>query len=75
VLLLMLGVATVAGLSGYTGSVLARRRRRRARGVFVLGFLCGAVTGGVVRSRRRRRRVTYRVARCVLPSSRRSVAR
>ncbi len=41
--LLLLGVAATASVCGYAGSALSRRRRRGARGIFLIGFLCGTL--------------------------------
>lgn len=62
---LFIGVAIIAGACGYAGSIVGRRNPRR---VFVLGFLCGSVTGSVLRGRRRR--LANRTLRRVLPGSR-----
>ena len=64
---LLVAVAIVAAASGFLGSVVVRRRKRRARGVFVLGFLCGMTAGPLLRMRRRIRHVethsdAYRLA-------------
>ena len=48
----LLAVAIVAAISGFIASVLARRNKRRARGIFVVGFACGLVAGTVLRRRR-----------------------
>jgi uncharacterized membrane protein YbhN (UPF0104 family) len=50
---LLVAVAVIAGASGFFGSVVLRRRKRRARGVFVLGFVCGVTAGAILRARRR----------------------
>lgn len=52
-IVLLVAVAIVAATSGFLGSVVVRRRKRRARGVFVLGFLCGVTAGTFLRTRRR----------------------
>jgi hypothetical protein len=48
---LLLAVATVAALCGFVAST-ARRKKRRTRGIFLVGFFCGLVAGGVLRGRR-----------------------
>jgi len=62
---LLLGVAVVAALCGYLGSAIARRKRnkRRARGTFLLGFVCGSVAGVILRERRHRMKVLGVIAR------------
>lgn len=52
-IVLLIAVAAIASASGFLGSVVVRRRTRRARGVFVLGFLCGVTAGVILRTRRR----------------------
>jgi hypothetical protein len=52
-IVLLVTVAIVAAACGFLGSVVVRRRKRRARGVFVLGFLCGVTAGALLRTRRR----------------------
>jgi hypothetical protein len=49
VLLLAVGVA--AALCGYIASAVARRNKRRTRGVFLVGLFCGFTAGVVVRRR------------------------
>lgn len=56
---LVVGVAIVAAIGGY---LVGRPNPRRARQVFIAGFLCGSVTGSAVR-----RRLTQRAFRRVLP--------
>lgn len=41
--LLLLGIAATASVCGYAGSALSRRRKRRVRGIFLMGFLCGSL--------------------------------
>jgi uncharacterized membrane protein YfcA len=50
---LLLAVAIVSAACGFIGSAVARRNKRRARRVFLLGFVCGYVAGPVLRKRRR----------------------
>lgn len=56
---LVVGVAVVAAICGY---LVGRTNPRRARQVFLAGFLCGSVTGSAVR-----RRLAQRVFRRALP--------
>ncbi|MDT5118083.1 MAG: hypothetical protein QOE30_3822 [Mycobacterium sp.] len=51
-IVLLVAVAITAAACGFLGSVVVRRRKRRARGVFVLGFLCGVTAGALLRTRR-----------------------
>jgi hypothetical protein len=44
-------IGAVAG--GCVVSVVSRNRKRRARGLFLLGFLCGSTATALLRSRRR----------------------
>jgi hypothetical protein len=55
-IMLLVAVAVVAAAAGFLASVVVRRNKRRTRGVFVLGFLCGVTAGTLVRTRRRIRR-------------------
>jgi hypothetical protein len=50
---LLLVVAALASVSGYLGSALARRKKRRARTYFTVGFVCGLTTGAILRGRSR----------------------
>jgi uncharacterized membrane protein len=50
---LLVAVAVIAGAAGFLGSVVMRRKKRRARGVFVLGFVCGVTAGAILLARRR----------------------
>jgi hypothetical protein len=50
---LLLTVATVAAIGGYVASAVARRNKRRAHRIFLLGFFCGMVSGAILRGRRR----------------------
>lgn len=59
VMVLLLAVAAIASASGYVASAIARRNKRRARAVFVLGFFCGSLASAI---RRERHRGTYRSA-------------
>jgi hypothetical protein len=49
---LLLAVAIVASIGGFIASAAARRKRRRARGWFVIGFVCGVVAGAKLRRMR-----------------------
>ena len=49
---LLVGLAVIAAACTFSWSIVARKKRR-ARGFFVLGFICG-VTAGVMLKRRRR---------------------
>jgi hypothetical protein len=49
---LLLVVATVAALCGFTASALTRRNKRRTRGVFLVGVFCGLLAGRILRGRR-----------------------
>jgi hypothetical protein len=53
VMVLLLAVAAIASACGYVASAIKRRNKRRARGVFVLGFFCGSLASAIVRERRR----------------------
>lgn len=48
---LLLAVAIVAALCGFTASAAVRRNKRRTRNVFLLGALCGFVAGVTLRRR------------------------
>ena len=52
-IVLLIAVAAIGVASGFLGSILVRRRKRRARRIFVLGFLCGVTAGAILRTRRR----------------------
>lgn len=52
--LLFAAVIATAIVFTCVGAALGRRRRRRPMGPFVLGVLCGAAAGRVLRSRRGR---------------------
>jgi hypothetical protein len=68
----ILVVAAVAGTAGFVAA-LVRTNRRRARGFFVLGFVCGMTTAAVRRHKRRVLRVLDSAALPIgrLPTSRR----
>lgn len=52
-ILLLVAVAIIAAACGFLGSLIVQRKKRRARGYFVLGFLCGATATTIMRARRR----------------------
>jgi hypothetical protein len=47
-LAVLLAVAIIAATSGF---LVARRTKRRARGIFAVGFFCGLTAGTVLRRR------------------------
>jgi hypothetical protein len=49
---LLAGLAVIAAAWTLRRSTVARRNKRRARGFFVLGFLCGVSTGVMLKRRR-----------------------
>lgn len=61
--LMLLAVALTAGTSGFVASVVVSRRRRRARGFFALGFVCGMAAGAVPQVRRRSMRAIGSITR------------
>src|SRR3954462_5075973 len=52
-LTLLLGAVILATAVGLVGSAVARRRKRRARRYFLLGFTCGFIAGVILQRRRR----------------------
>jgi hypothetical protein len=50
---LLAAVALVAGASGFLGAVAMRRKSRRTRTIFTLGFVCGATAVAIFDVRRR----------------------
>jgi len=66
-LALVLAVAAVAGTAGFVSAPVVRRNRRRARGFFVLGFMCGMTA---VTVRRHKRRVLRLLDSAALPTGR-----
>jgi uncharacterized membrane protein YeaQ/YmgE (transglycosylase-associated protein family) len=61
---LLLAVAIIAATCGFIASAVARRNKRRTRGVFLLGFFCGWMAGSILRGRRRGLNALGAVARC-----------
>jgi hypothetical protein len=62
---LVLAVAAIGATGGFVASAVARRKKRRARGVFFLGFFCGLMAGSILLARRRGRKALGAVARGV----------
>jgi hypothetical protein len=62
---LVLAVAAIGATGGFVASAVARRKKRRARGVFFLGFFCGLMAGSILLARRRGRNALGAVARGV----------
>lgn len=62
---LVLAVAAIGATGGYVASAVARRKKRRARGVFFLGFFCGLMAGSILLARRRGQNAFEAVARGV----------
>jgi hypothetical protein len=52
-ILLLVAVAVISAAAGFAASSLARRNKRRSRGYFVAGFVCGWAIRAVPRRRRR----------------------
>ena len=61
---LLLAVAIIAATCGFIASAVMRRNKRRARGFFLLGFLCGLMAGAILPRRRRGLNALGAVARC-----------
>ena len=61
---LLLAVAIIAAIGGFAASVATRQNKRRARGLFLLGYFCGLTTGAILRGRRRGLNALGVVARC-----------
>ena len=49
---LLVAVAIIAATCGFIASAVARRNKRRTRGVFALGFLSGLMAGAILRRTR-----------------------
>jgi uncharacterized membrane protein YeaQ/YmgE (transglycosylase-associated protein family) len=49
---LLLAVAIIGAICGFLASAVTRRKKRRARRLFLLGFFCGLMTGAIARERR-----------------------
>jgi hypothetical protein len=52
-LTLFLAAIILAAVAGFVGSAIARRRKRRARRYFLLGFSIGFIAGLILQRRRR----------------------
>jgi uncharacterized membrane protein YeaQ/YmgE (transglycosylase-associated protein family) len=61
---LLLAVAIIAATCGFIASAVARRNKRRAHRLFLLGFVCGLIAGPILRRRRRGLNALAAVARC-----------
>ena len=61
---LLVAVAIIAAMCGFIASAVARRNKRRARGFFLLGFVCGLMAGAILRGRRRGLNALGALARC-----------
>ena len=61
---LLVAVAIIAAICGFIASAAARRNKRRARGLFLVGFFCGLMAGTILRGRRRGLNALGAVARC-----------
>jgi hypothetical protein len=70
-ILLLVAVAIIAAVCGFLGSLVMQRKKRRARGYFLVGFLCGATATSIRRMRRRGvRRFAARALTLALPAGR-----
>ena len=49
VIFLLVAVAAIAAVCGHAASVIARRKKQRARRYLTVGFLCGFTAGVIVR--------------------------
>jgi hypothetical protein len=58
---LLLAVAIIAA---FIASAVAHRNKRRARRFFLVGFVCGLMTGAILRGRRRHLNALAALARC-----------
>jgi hypothetical protein len=77
-LVLLFAVAMVAAACGFTASVVMRRKKRRARGIFLMGAFCGFMAGVTMRRRSRLHAlavVARRAARTHKWFSRRAIGR
>ena len=50
---LLLAVTIIAAICGFIASAVARRNKRRARRIFLMGYFCGWIAGAILRGRRR----------------------
>jgi hypothetical protein len=50
---LLLGLVAVAALGGFAAAAVGRRNKRRARGYFIAGLICGFLAGVALRRRSR----------------------
>ena len=62
----LLAVAISAATCGFIASAVVRRNKRRARGVFLLGFFCGWMAGAILRGRRGGLNAVAAVAGCAV---------
>ncbi|MGY4652625.1 hypothetical protein [Mycobacterium sp. URHB0021] len=67
---LLIGLVAVAALGGFAAATVAQRSKRRARGHFVAGLVCGLLVGVVVRRRYRGVKAFASMARRVEPPPR-----
>lgn len=72
---LLVALAVLATTRTLVGVVAARRNRRRARGFFVLGFLCGATATALVAHGGRGRQALGALTRHVVAARRAGVLR
>jgi uncharacterized membrane protein YjdF len=64
-IVLLLAVAFISATGGFVASAIARRNKRRARGFFLLGFVCGFIARPILRRRLRGLNMLGVVARLV----------
>ncbi|MGA5466158.1 hypothetical protein [Mycobacterium sp. NPDC050041] len=72
---LLVALAVLATARTLVAAVAARRNRRRTRGVFVVGFLCGAATTALLARSGLSRQVLGAVTRHVVTARRAGVLR
>lgn len=46
-------VAAIGATGGFIASAVTRRKKRRTRAIFMVGFFCGLLAGSVLAARRR----------------------